>query len=139
MTVLHYHNSFSAESVHEMLSDFGKSNTDQSGVRPDVSSARAVISTFTGNNGLVGKYDFSDGKDTGDRLMTFLRSKSLDITEVDGALQYAMRNAESLRKADIDKFIKDNEDSDSKTLRQALKDFFVKSPKKTESSKESTE
>lgn len=127
--VRHYSNVFKSKSFHTMISDFGESNTDQSGIRPDISSARAVIASYPGNNNKVGVYDFDDGKDNGDRLMTFLRSKSLDPTEIDSAMQYALRNAENLKQSDIDKFIADNEKSDANSLRQALKDFFSKSEK----------
>lgn len=122
--IYHYSSPIDSENPWPLLSEFGESNTDQSGVRPDISSARAVVANFSGDNNRVGVYDFSDGVDTEETLMTFLRSKSLDITEIDQALQYAMKNAESLKQEDVKKFIDENQDKDKKSLLDSMKKFF---------------
>lgn len=82
MILRHYSNSFSNQNVHhQMISDFGLTNTDRSFFRPDISSARALVAGTADSR--VGLYDFADGKDTGDRIQVVLRQKGLDPTEID--------------------------------------------------------
>lgn len=134
--VKHFSNTFTAPLFFDNLKDFGASNTDTSFIRPDISSSRAIIGSYTGNNGLVGKYDFEDGNDTGSVLMAFLRSKSLDVTEIDNAYKMYLKNVDSLKKADVDKFIEENQDKDNKSLRDSIKKFFNQSNKDSNSQKE---
>lgn len=82
--VKHYKNQFENKDWTPLLEDFGESNTDTSTYRPDISVARAQAAQASGKR-LV--YDFDDGKDTGDYVMTFIRNKGLDVTEVDSAQQ----------------------------------------------------
>ena len=125
MKIFHYKNSYGSEVLYKMTSDFGVSVTDRSFFRPDVSSARAKLGSLVAQgNGKVGVYDFNDGKDTGDVLMTFLRNKALDQTEIDNAFERIKANAERLRQEDVDKFIDSNKDKDSKELRDSLKQFL---------------
>lgn len=127
MKIYHYHSSYGAKNLHEMISDFGLSATDKSFFRPDVSSVRAKLGSLVAQgNGKVGVYDFDDGKDTGDVLMTFLRNKALDQTEIDNAFERIKANAERLRQEDVDKFIDSNKDKDSKELRDSLKQFLTR-------------
>ena len=80
ISVKHYSNSFVGEKP-PICRDYGESNTDKSTYRPDLSLARAYQGAQ--NKKLI--YDFNDGKDTGDFVQTFIRSKGLDITEVETA------------------------------------------------------
>lgn len=85
LAVKHYSNSFQNSTFHhQMTSDFGKTNTDKSTFRPDISIVRAQQSALSGKKLL---YDFPDGKDTGNYVMTYVRDKGLDVTEVDSALE----------------------------------------------------
>lgn len=125
--IYHYSNRFSNTDFqfHQMTEDFGESVTDKSFFRPDISSARASLGTFTANSsGKVGVYDFNDGKDTGETFMTFLRNKSLDQTEIDAAYDRLKSYAEQLKQADIDKFMSDNEKADAQKLRENLGKFL---------------
>lgn len=99
MEVKHYNNVFSAPSYHQMTSDFGKSNTDKSTYRPDLSLARA----YQGSQNKTLLYDFKDGKDTGETVQTFVRSKGLDITEVETAEKRITQIIEDKKQADKDK------------------------------------
>lgn len=54
---------------------------DSSGFMPDINEVRLFSASGRGSN-LVGQYDFEDGIDNGINL-TPLRSKSLDVTEID--------------------------------------------------------
>lgn len=84
--VKHYESSFDSKPIHSLVSDFGESNTDKSFFRPDISQTRAFLGSQMGSN-RVGLYDFPDGKDTGETAQTAIRSKGLDITEVDVMIQ----------------------------------------------------
>lgn len=117
-----YKNQFDYIPSHNLLTDFGESNTDKSFYRPDVSSARASLGSISalGSN-LKGVYDFDDGIDNGDTFMTFLRSKSIDVTELDAAMQRVIQNAQKARKADIDNFLEENANKDKDEIIKALK------------------
>ena len=80
ISVKHYSNSFTGEKP-PICRDYGESNTDKSSYRPDLSLARA----YQGAQNKKLLYDFNDGKDTGEFVQTFIRSKGLDITEVETA------------------------------------------------------
>lgn len=82
--VKHFSNQFDNPDWTPLLEDFGETNTDTSTYRPDISIARAEAGRLSGKQLL---YDFKDGKDTGDTVMTFIRNKALDVTEVDAAAQ----------------------------------------------------
>lgn len=92
-----YHNTFKTDYVPPMVTDFGKSNTDKSSYRPDSS----LIPPFLAQGARSSKdfvYDFPDGKDTGDSsyVVTYLRRKDLDITEVDAAIAREKSRLENL-------------------------------------------
>lgn len=74
-------NNFSGK-VWNMIDDYGESNVDKSFYRPDIASTRAKLGGVQGST-LTPIFDFPDGKDTGDTIMTILRDKGLDITEID--------------------------------------------------------
>lgn len=79
-----YNNVYSGEPIHQLRSDYGESCTDTSKWRPSISTVRA----FLGNPGATRKslqYDYPDGKDDGNVIRTFLRTKGLDITEIETA------------------------------------------------------
>lgn len=96
LPVRHYSNTFSAPSYHKMTGDFGESNTDTSKWRPDISLIHAQSQ---GNSGLQSVYDFPDGRDDPDKwTMTFIRTKGLDVTEVDRALEVSKGAVERKRK-----------------------------------------
>lgn len=127
ISVKKYSNVFSDKShVHHMLSDFGESNTDQSGVRPDISSARSIIASYSGTPS-VGLYDFADGKDTGDNLATLLRSKNLDRTEIDSLYESLKARADELSEADRKKFLDEQMSKSDDELRADLKKYLSSS------------
>ena len=79
-----YNNAFAFDPLHQLCSDYGESCTDTSKWRPSISTVRA----FLGNPGATRKslqYDYQDGKDDGNVIRTFLRTKGLDITEIETA------------------------------------------------------
>lgn len=79
-----YNNYYTSEPCHPLIEDFGETNTDTSKWRPSISTVRA----FLGNPGATRKsfqYDYPDGKDDGNVIRTFLRTKGLDITEIESA------------------------------------------------------
>lgn len=80
ISVKHYSNSFKGDKP-PICRDYGESNTDKSTYRPDLSIVRA----YQGAKDKKLLYDFDDGKDTGEVVQTFVRSKGLDITEVETA------------------------------------------------------
>lgn len=80
ITVKHYNNSFNGVKP-PICRDYGESNTDKSTYRPDLSLARAYQGAQ--NKKLI--YDFDNGQDTGETIQTFVRSKGLDITEIETA------------------------------------------------------
>lgn len=82
--VKQYNNPFSSKPIHKMIDDFGESNTDTSTWRPDLSVARAFLGSAGASNKQM-LYDFPDGKDTGETVQTFIRTKGLDITEIESA------------------------------------------------------
>lgn len=96
LPVRHYSNTFSAPLYHKMTDDFGKSNTDTSKWRPDIS---LIHSQSLGNSGLQPVYDFPNGRDDPDKwTTTFIRTKGLDITEVDRALEVSKGAVERKQK-----------------------------------------
>lgn len=80
--VKHYSNSFSSIPIHHLCDDFGGSNTDKSTYRPDISLVYAQQGAATKT--LL--YDYPDGKDDGNYVMTYIRDKGLDVTEVQSAM-----------------------------------------------------
>lgn len=93
-----YNNLFITDYKPPMVTDFGESNTDKSTYRPDIS----LIPPFMAQGARSTKsfvYDFPDGKDTNDvssYTVTYLRNKSLDITEVDAAIAREKSRLESI-------------------------------------------
>ena len=82
--VKHYSHQYrDCHPTYSLIKEFPPTNTDTSKWRPDLSIARAQINSTSSKYNFL--YDFQDGKDTGDTVQTFLRSKSLDITEVETA------------------------------------------------------
>lgn len=123
-----YKSFYGSSSSHLMTKDFGLSVTDKTSYRPDISSARAfAASVGAGTSGKVGVYDFPDGKDTGDTLMTFLRSKALDVTEIDQVMNQLMQAKDNMIQADVDKFINENKDKEKDSILENIKSFFTKS------------
>lgn len=94
-----YRNSFDNPDWTPLLTDFGESNTDKSTYRPDISIARAQAGMS--NKTLI--YDFSDGKDTGETVQTYIRQPGLDVTEVDAAINRLNQNFEDKVNADLEK------------------------------------
>lgn len=93
-----YRNAYYNPDWTPLLTDFGESNTDKSTYRPDISLARAQA----GMSSKTLVYDFSDGKDTGETVQTYIRQPGLDVTEVDTAIQRLNDNFESNVKEDLD-------------------------------------
>lgn len=124
--VNHYHHVFAlskkeVSDLHQMVDDFGDSNTDTSRWRPDISITRAQLGAI-GNSNKQFLYDFPDGKDTGEIVQTFLRSPALDITEVDSATERITQIIE--RKSEIDKKSQaklDKRQKDLKDLSDAIR------------------
>lgn len=131
--VKRYNNTFESEPIHQLLEDFGESNTDTSTWKPDASTIRA----FLGNPSSSKKtllYDFPDGKDTGEFVQTFIRSKGLDITEIESAEKRVTQIIENKKQLDKEKV--DNENR----RKQDLKDLSdsIKSVDNSDSSTSST-
>ena len=113
----HYNNQFNNVSpIHELLSDFGETNTDTTHWRPVVSLARASLASGM-NSRKQFFYDYPDGKDDGNRIKTFLRSPGLDITEIETAEKRITQIVEDLK--DTSKVNKEAVDK----YKQALKDL----------------
>lgn len=102
------------KSLYHMTDNFGKSATDISKWRPDISIARAQLGVSSGKRLL---YDFPDGKDTGEVIQTFLRTPGLDVTEVETAEKRVTQIIEKKVKDD-----KDKSDTEQKRLKD-LKDL----------------
>lgn len=115
--VRRYNNSFKSKPIHYLLDDFGESNTDISTWRPDVSSIRAFLGNPNNNKTLL--YDFPDGKDTGETVQTFIRSKGLDITEVETAEKRITKIIE-------DKKVSDKEKEETKKHNDTIQKAFEK-------------
>lgn len=110
--VKHYNNPFKSKPIHHLCSDFGESQTDTSTWRPDISLVHAQSQALSGKR-LV--YDFPDGKDNGEIIQTFIRTKGLDITEIDSAEKRITTIIED--KKELDKKKKDDADQRSKDLK----------------------
>lgn len=121
ITIKHYSNTFQSDfPFHHMTDDFGESNTDKSFYRPDISSARALAGSAGGST-RVGKYDFEDGKDTGDTIQTVLRMKGLDITEIDTLQQRIIDNMNMKKKMDETAIAKKLSEMKEKTFNDYIK------------------
>lgn len=103
--VKHYNNQFNSNPIHKLRSDFGPSNTDTTSWRPEISIARAQAGINSGKK-LV--YDFPDGKDNGELVQTFIRSKGLDITEIESAEKRITTIIEDKNKRDKEKKASDD-------------------------------
>lgn len=114
--VKHFSNQFVNKGWTPLLEDFGESNTDTSSYRPDISVARAEAGRLSGKR-LI--YDFNDGKDTGETVMTFIRQKGLDITEVDAAVARV--------KSNIDESIEDSKKKLKESEKAAKVDKMIDS------------
>lgn len=112
--VKHFSNQFVNKGWTPLLEDFGDSNTDTSTYRPDISLARAQSGRLRGKK-LI--YDFDDGKDTGESVMTFIRQKGLDITEVDAAIVHM--------KSNIDEKIEDSKNKQKDSEKSAKVDKMI--------------
>lgn len=84
--------------------NFGKSRTDRSKYRPNVSS----LTGAEGATDIKGEYDFKDGKDDGSTNY-LLRNKGLDIVElqeraekITGESKDFMENLEEIAKAEAE-------------------------------------
>lgn len=84
ITLKSYSNQFESEPIHHLTEDFGETNTDRSKWRPTLSVARAFLGSDMRSTKKM-LYDYDDGKDDGQTIKTFLRTKGLDITEIDQA------------------------------------------------------
>lgn len=112
--VKHFSNQFINKDWTPLLEDFGESNTDTSTYRPDISIARAEAGRLSGKK-LV--YDFDDGKDTGESVMTFIRQKGLDVTEVDAAVNRV--------KSNIDEGVEDSKKKQKESEKAAKVDKMI--------------
>lgn len=118
--VKRYNNPFESVPIHSLLEDFGDSNTDISTWKPDISSIRAFLGNPTNRKTLL--YDFPDGKDTGEFVQTFIRSKGLDITEIETAEKRITQVIEDKKQSDKEKIDQDNQrKQDLKDLSDSIK------------------
>lgn len=130
MKVRHYHNSFKTDEKvehHFLTRDFGKSNTDKTFYRPDISSARALAGA-AGSTGRVGLYDFKDGKDNGDYLMVVLRKKGLDPTEISKIGEIVKQQSEQSQEFDKSELAKQVAKLDGAKLLDWAKNYIEKNP-----------
>lgn len=117
--IKHFNNSFSSKPIHHLCDDFGKTNTDTTTWRPDFSLIHAQANALSGRK-LI--YDFPDGKDSGESVQTFVRSKGIDITEIETAEQRITQIIEDKKKTDKENFDKkEQRKKDLKDLLDALK------------------
>lgn len=116
-----YSNCYTSEPIHPLVEDFGETNTDTSKWRPSISTVRS----FLGNPGATRKslqYDYPDGKDDGNVIRTFLRTKGLDITEIETAEKRITQIVEKqIEDAKLTKKQKENYDKAIKDLSDAVK------------------
>lgn len=120
MKVLHYNNQFNSNPLHSLMSDFGESNTDTSSWRPELSIIHAQASGATRKRFL---YDFPDGKDNGESVQTFIRSKGLDVTEIDSALKSVTESTnDKIKEAKLNKKSKDLEKESKEAEIKAIGD-----------------
>lgn len=112
--VKHFSNQFLNKDWTPLLEDFGESNTDTTTYRPDISIARAKSGMLSGKQ-LI--YDFDNGKDNGETVMTFIRQKGLDVTEVDSAINRI--------KSDIDEKIEDSKKKQTESEKSAKVDKMI--------------
>lgn len=135
--VRHYSNQFeNPNPLYIPPSEYGKSATDKTSYRPDISSARAFAgSVGTGTSSNVGVFDFPDGKDNGMTIQTFLRNRGLDITEIDSASNWLKDNAQKLVDEDNKKMISELKD---KTDAEII-EYFKNLAEKAKDSKDNTE
>lgn len=130
MKVRHYGNSFQTDKKvkhHILTKDFGKSNTDKTFYRPDISSSRALAGA-AGSTGRVGLYDFKDGKDNGDYLMVILRKKGLDPTEISKIGEIVKQQSESSQEFDKSELAKQVAKLDGSKLLDWAKNYIEKNP-----------
>lgn len=128
MKVRHYSNSFTNKNKHwQMTQDFGDTNTDTSMYRPDISTVRAFAGNPHGSN-MTGLYDFKDGKDTGDRIMMYLRDKSLDVTEIDRIGEVLRNKVDAGKLADLKAAEKEALGLDGKKLLDWVKKYIETNP-----------
>lgn len=99
MQVLKYHNQFAGIPLHRLTADFGESNTDKSFFRPEISTFGDQLQRLQGST-LKGVYDFPDGVDTGETIMTLVRNKGLDRAEVDAIYESVKANIDAKKEAD---------------------------------------
>lgn len=125
IVVRHYSNSFLNKNIHhDLISDFGSSNTDKSFFRPDISSARALVAGSASDR--LGLYDFQDGKDTGDRIQVILRQKGLDPTEIDRIGDILQKRSDQFSDADKSELERQALSLDGKKLMDFAKKFVDK-------------
>lgn len=119
--IKHYQHDYSGEApnLSPLVKDFGKTNTDTSKWRPEISVTRAQAGMLSGRKLL---YDFPDGKDTGEFVQTYIRSPGLDITEVESAELRMTQIIEDKKQADKNKSEKDKERQQFKDNIQKLAD-----------------
>ena len=109
ITVKHYSHNFDSENPFPLVDDFGDSNTDLTKWRPDISVARAQAGIASGKKFL---YDFPDGKDNGETIQTFIRSKGLDVTEIETAEKRITQIIEDKKKDGLEKLKSEKEKKD---------------------------
>lgn len=126
--VRHYSNQFeNPNPLYIPPSDYGKSATDKTSYRPDISSARAFAgSVGAGTSSNVGVFDFPDGKDNGMTIQTFLRNRGLDITEIDSASNWLKDNAQKLVDEDNKKMISELKDKTDAEIIEYFKNLAEK-------------
>lgn len=106
--------------IHCMCCDYGESNTDTSFFRPDASVKRSALGSGSSVSS-VGLYDYPDGVDKGDNIMTILRSKSLDQTEIDALQKRLEQDIELKKKLDSDKELEELRSKSADELREYVK------------------
>lgn len=100
MKVKHYSNCFGSDVNHQILSEFGESNTDITHYRPDISVMRGKVLAGTASGARKLLYDFEDGKDVGDNVGMYLRQKYVDMADIDNAYKSVLKDLKSKAAAD---------------------------------------
>lgn len=123
LKVRHYSNSFVNDNPHHVMTkEFGEDSVDRSFFRPDISSTRSFAAANAENMKFL--YDFPDGKDTGSTIQTLLRSKGLDMTEIDRIGEILKEQAERGEQADADSALAQMRELEGKKLMDFAKKYI---------------
>lgn len=97
------------EMVKTKSVNYGKSNTDKSKYRPNVSEL-----TGASGSSRIGIYDFADGKDNGTRLYG-IRNKGADVVELTKYAEKEIARGNEIKKKILEDVLEEVKNNDKKT------------------------